>query len=270
VVGLTILGRNASSLAYIFQLIRELVKRELQARYVGSAMGIFWSIIHPLVTLVIYTYVFSYILKVRFTEGGGTTSFALYLFCGLVPFLSFQETVNRCASSLTDNANFIKNLSFPTKALQFSIGLAATITQMIGLCIVCFAVIALEQKVPWRLPLVVPIAACLFLFSVGLGFVCARLHVYFRDTAQIVSVATHVWLYLTPIFYPSHVIPEELRTLQTFNPLAYAAESYRNVILRGSVPDPVSFIWFALICLAVFAVGYRVFTRGFGKVIDEL
>jgi ABC-type polysaccharide/polyol phosphate export permease len=251
-------------------LIGQLVAREVRSRYVGSAMGLFWSVIHPVITLAVYTYVFSYILKVRFNEGGGTANFAIFLFCGMLPWLSFQETVQRCTTSITENASLVKNLRFPAKSIQFSIAFASLFTQFIGLGILTAAIVVLWGRFPYLLPLIVPMAFFAMLFSLGLGFVFCTFHVFFRDTAQLVSVLLMLWLYLTPIFYPSHIIPPQLQFVLYVNPLAYAANIYRHILLNNGVPELHGFAIFVFLSTLAFVLGYRVYTRFYGRFIDEL
>lgn len=254
----------------IAELIWRLALRHLHGRYVGSAMGMFWTVVHPLVTLTVWTFVFSYILKIRFSEQGGITDFAFFLFCGMVPFLSFQETVQNCTVSVTSHASLIKNLVFPSKSIQFSIGVAALISQFIGLGILTVAVLILRQHVPIYLPLVLPFAFLLMLFAIGIGFITATLHVFFRDTAQVVGVMLMLWLYGTPIFYPAHVVPKHLWFLMYINPLAYVANVYRSIILLGDLPSLRGFAVFMAISMTTFWVGFRIYTRYYPRFIDEL
>jgi len=251
-------------------LVWQMTLRELRGRYVGSAMGLFWSVLHPMITLVVWTFVFSYILNIRFSAEGGVTNFALYLFCGMVPFLSFQETVQNCTTSVTGHAPLVKNLVFASKSLQLSIAVAALVTQLIGLAILAGAVVLVRQQVPVYLPLVLPFAFILMLFSLGLGFVTCTLHVFLRDTAQLVGVMLMVWLYATPIFYPAHALPAHLQFLIYVNPLAYVANVYRSMILLGNLPSAQGFFIFVGISVGTFLLGYRIYTKNYPKFIDEL
>lgn len=254
----------------LLSLIWEMTSRELRGRYIGSAMGFFWSIIHPLITLAVWTFVFSYILKVRFTADGGAGNFAFYLFCGMVPFLSFQETVQGCTTSITGHASLVKNLVFPSKAIQFSIGSAALVSQIIGLTILSMALLFFRGDFPVYIFLVAPFAVILILFGLGIGFITCTLHVFFRDTAQLVGVLMMIWLYGTPIFYPAHVLPKGLGFLMYINPLAYVANVYRSIILLGDLPSWRGFVVFLTISVTTFIVGYRTYTRYYPRFIDQL
>jgi len=255
---------------YFGGLIWALTLRELRRRYVGSVMGVFWSVIHPLITLTVWTFVFSYLLKVRFSESGGMTDFALYLFCGMIPFLAFQETVQNCTTSITTNVSLVKNLVFPSKAIQFSIAAAAMVSQCIGLGILVLAIVIVRGQFPILFPLTIPLAAPLMLFAIGLGWLTCTLHVFFRDTAQIVGVVMMVWLYGTPVFYPAHLVPSSLGFLMYVNPLAYTVTVFRSIVLNDTLPSLFGFVVFLAISLSTFVVGYKVYTRYYPLFVDEL
>ncbi len=254
----------------LLELIWSLALRQLYGRYIGSAMGLFWTVVHPLITLAVWTFVFSYVLKLPFSTEGGLVNSAFYLFCGLVPFLSFQETVLNCTTSITGNASLVKNLVFPSKTLQFSVGLASLISQFIGIGILVVALLVTHLKFPVYLPLILPFALVLMLFGIGLGFITCSLHVFFRDIAQLVNVMLMLWLYATPIFYPVHMLPKNLEFMIYINPLAYVTNVYRSLLLVGSIPSMKGFLVFCAISLGTFAVGYRTYTRLYPRFIDEL
>ena len=255
---------------HIPHLVFQLTLRELKGRYVGSVMGFFWNIVHPLITLAIWTFVFSYLLKLRFSPEGGLTDFAFYLFCGMVPFLSFQETIVNCTQSITANTGLVKNLVFPSKALQFSIGGAALVSQLLSLSILAVAVLVVRGHFPILFLLVVPFSLLLMLFGIGIGWLTCTLHVYFRDTAQLVGVGMMVWFYATPIFYPASIIPARLHFLTYLNPLAYAVSVYRFLILSGPAPPAAGMPVLLLCSLGAFWLGFRVYTRYYPGFIDEL
>ena len=122
-------------------LLKEFINRDLHSRYAGSVMGIFWSIIHPIITLLIYTFLFSVILKVKLGDQTGMTNFALYLFCGMCPWLAFQDAVQRSTSSIVDNSNLIKNIVFPAKILPLYLSCSSLITGLINLIILTIAIL---------------------------------------------------------------------------------------------------------------------------------
>jgi len=263
------MGATISRHLVFSELVWQMTVRELRGRFVGSAMGLFWSVLHPLITLALWTFVFSYILRIRFGTGG-ITEFALYLFCGMAPYLSFQEIVSSCTVSVTNHSQMVKNLVFPRFTVPLSIALAALITQMIALGILSVAIAVLRPPFPLFLPLVLPLAVILAFFALGLGLVTCTLHVFFRDTAQLVGVLLMIWLYATPILYSSEHIPASFRFLIYANPLAYVVNVYRSLLLGNVLPSVHGLVIFVTISSLTFLVGSTVYRRYYPKFIDEL
>ena len=251
-------------------LIKELVIREVKGRYAGSSMGIFWSVINPLVMLGVYTYVFSAILKIRLGGEPGITNYALYLFCGFLAWNAFQETVQRSTTVILDNASLIKNVSFPSKVLPVSLGINSIINEIIGIGILVIAVKIILGFFPIYIWLLIPLMFFQLLFGLGLGFIFSTLHVFFRDTAQLVGVLLIIWMFGTPLFYPESMIPERFRFLVDINPMAYLVRMFRTVCLKNMFPNMNDVIIFALVSVAILLIGYSIYTKKFYQFVDQL
>jgi lipopolysaccharide transport system permease protein len=251
-------------------LIRQLVAREVKGRYAGSSIGIFWSIINPLIMLAVYTYVFSAILKVRLGGEPGITNFALYLFCGFLAWNGFQEIVQRSTTVILDNALLIKNLSFPSKVLLVSIGINSIINEMIGIGILMIAGKIMLGFFPKYILFLIPLLFLELLFGLGLGFLFSTLHVFFRDTAQFVGVFLLIWMFGTPLFYPEAMIPQGFRFLIDINPMAYLVRMFREICLRNIFPNLNDVIIFSSVSITVLLIGYYIYTRKYYKFIDQL
>jgi lipopolysaccharide transport system permease protein len=251
-------------------LIRQLVGREIKGRYAGSSIGIYWSIINPLIMLAVYTYVFSVILKVKLGGEPGVTNFALYLFCGFLAWNGFQEIVQRSTTVILDNAFFIKNLSFPSKVLLVSIGINSIINEMIGIGILMIAGKIMLGFFPKYIFFLIPLLFLQLLFGLGLGFLFSTLHVFFRDTAQFVGVFLLIWMFGTPLFYPEAMIPQGFRFLIDINPMAYLVRMFREICLRNIFPNLNDVIIFSFVSITVLLIGYYIYTRKYYKFIDQL
>lgn len=251
-------------------LIKNFVKRDLQARYKGSAIGLFWAVVHPLVMLVLYTYIFSAILKVRVGAAEGTGSFAIFLFCGLLPWNAFADGVNRSAGVILEHANLIKRTIFPSEVLPIYPVISGIVNQLIGLGILLGALLVTAH--PLRpLMIILPIILLLqFAFTVGLAWIVAGITVFVRDLGQIVGVVMTVAVFLTPIFYPPTLIPERLRFLLATNPLHALVESYRCLLLKGQMPPWEILAFLAVSSLATFIIGSVVFARLQGAFADVI
>ncbi len=251
-------------------LIWQLVVREMRGRYAGSSIGLYWSVINPLIMLMVYTYVFSIVLRVRLGDEPGITNFALYLFCGFLAWNAFQEMVQRTTTVILDNSLLIKNLSFPSKVLPVSIGLNSIINEIFGLGVLIIVSTFILGFFPIYIWFLIPLIFLQLLFGLGLGFVFSTLHVFFRDTAQFVSVFLLIWMFGTPLFYPEKMVPRELTFLLDINPMAYLVRMFREICLKNMFPNLNDIIIFSIISIVVFFVGYGTYTKNYFKFIDHL
>ena len=240
-------------------VVAALVARDLRGRYVGSTLGLFWSVVNPLAQLAIYTFVFSTVLSVRF--GTSDMPFVLYLAAALFPWLAFQESVLRSATCLVDNSVLVKRVVFPIEVLPVQIAVTALVHQLIALVLLLGLMFALGVS-PHLSLLALPLLVVLqLLLTIGIGWTVAALHVYFRDTAQLLGVLFPMWFYLTPIIYPTQLVPAGLRPVLALNPLSALVEAYRDVLLHGVVPFGARELWLAAVSLGALALGAVVFTR---------
>ena len=251
-------------------LLFQLVRRDFQQRFVGSAAGWLWGIIHPLVMLAAWVFVFKICMRFTLPEGEVTHNYALFLFCGFLPWLLFQETVQRSASSLTENANLITKTVFPSEIVPVAIFLSSLINHLIALGIALAIVgIYLKHVSIWMLTL--PIYMLLVgLFSVGIGWIAASLQVYLRDTAQVLMVVLTFWFWITPIFIDEQQFPEQFRFLLRGNPLAFLVRAYRDRLLSSHTPNLREFAIVAAYAVTAFVVGglfFRHLKRGFADVL---
>ncbi len=250
-------------------VVQALVARDLRGRYVGSALGAFWSVAHPLLQLATYTFVFATVMKVRVTDaGGGDVPFVLYLACGLFPWLAIQEAVTRSATCLVDNPTLVKRVVFPVEVLPVELACSAVVHQLIATAVllVLMAVCGFPPRAS-LLALPALLVAELAL-AIGIGWGVAALHVYFRDTAQALGVLLPIWFYLTPIIYPAHLVPPFLQPVLALNPLTPLVVAYRDVLLYGVVPSGFGAVWLAVASLVVFTGGAFVFMRTRGEFAD--
>lgn len=251
-------------------LIFQLVRRDFQQRFVGSAVGWIWGIIHPLVLLVAYTFIFTYCLRMRLEPGQLTDNYPIFLFTGMLPWLLFQETVQRSATSLVEYSNLIKKSMFPAEVVPLSIFLSNLLSHFLSLALAVAAVAVWLNRVSAML-VVLPVYLVLVgLFSLGVGWVVSSLHVFLRDTAQVLSVLLTFWFWLTPIFITEQMIPENLRWMAAFNPLVYAVRGYRTSILSTRLPAAQDLGLLAGFAVGMFVLGglfFRHTKKGFADVL---
>jgi ABC-type polysaccharide/polyol phosphate export permease len=249
-------------------LLRDLLERELQLRYVGSVGGFLWALAQPLLLLVVYTFVFSVVLKVRFGAEGSVTSFAFYLYCGMLPWHAVAGGMARSTSSLIQNRNLIRTARFPAKVLPTTVVLSELVSQAIGSVFLLLALFLFQRPPVWTLALVPLLVLLQLVFTLGICFVLSTVQVFFRDTAQLVQVGLPLWMFLTPIFYPESRVPERFRPLMDLNPMSHLVRMYRSAILEGQLPAGRELVLFAGFAAAAFLVGYVLFTRNHWKFAD--
>jgi ABC-type polysaccharide/polyol phosphate export permease len=247
-----------------------MVRRDFEKRFVGSAAGWLWGVIHPLVLLASWTFVFDICLKIRLEAGEVTQNYPLWLFCGFLPWLLFQDTVQRSSTSLLDQANLITKTVFPSEVVPLSIFLSSLVHHLIGLALVVSAVAIWQNHMSAMLLLLPLYMLIVGLFSVGIGWIVAALNVYLRDTAQVLAVVLTLWFWVTPIFIAEGQYPAQFRFLIEANPMACVVRGYRERLLSNRPPDFEELAVAAAFAAATFFIGgifFRHLKRGFADVL---
>lgn len=262
-------GRPLDSLRLLWSrrgLLRALVARDLRTRYAGSSAGLLWAVVGPLLQIAILTTVFSMVLRVRFGEDS-RVPFALALAWGLFPWIAFQEGVARATTSLIDGGVLVKRMAFPPEVVlvQPVLSAAAQLLVALGVLLVLMPLFGLLPAA--TSPLCLLPLALQVLLATGVGWILGVLHVYLRDTAQVVVAALQAWFYLTPIVYSAEAAPPGLRGLLSLNPLSGIVEGYRAFALGGPIPWG-GLAWSAFVAAAALAVGASAVSRARAEMAD--
>lgn len=251
-------------------LIASLSRRELAARYKGSALGIIWAVLTPVIMIAIFTFIFAGIFGARFGVSGSAWDYALYLFCGLLPWTAFQESLQLSSTTIVAHANLVKRVVFPLETLPVAQSLSTLANQMFGTLALLIASLVirgeLHATILWLPVLVVP----QLVLTLGAAWLVASLGVYLRDMVQGIALLLMAWMYLTPIIYPESIVPERYRPFINANPFTPLVRNYRRIILEGAMPDWRGLAYFTLFALACFIFGYWWFAKtrkGFADVI---
>lgn len=231
------------------------------ARYRGSALGLVWAVLTPLALIAVFTFLFAGVFNARFTAGGSAWEYALYLFCGLLPWTAFQESLQQSAGVVVAHANLVKRVVFPLETLPVAQALAALAGQLFGTAALIIATLLVRRELHATLLWLPVLLAPQLLLTLGASWLVASLGVFLRDTAQALTLALMVWMYLTPIIYPESVVPERYRALLALNPFTHLVRSYRNCLLEGAAPDWPGLAYFTLCALLTFLLGYWWFAR---------
>ena len=248
-----------------FELLRTLVRRDLEARYQGSILGNFWPFVNQIAQLMIYTYVFSVVLRVKLnltTLPNNNFSFGLWLFAGLLPWIAFSGGLIQAANSVIGQPNLVKKVVFPLALLPLVPILSTFIESFFGLMVLIVFVGLQTNTLHTTLGLLPLVWLTQLLLTFGLGYFAAGLTVFLRDVPQSLTVVLNIWMYLTPIIYPSSAIPEEWRGwVFWLNPMTAVVEVYRDLILLGEVQHWGEWGTASAIAATVFIIGFSVYKR---------
>ncbi len=220
-----------------------------------------WTLLTPIVMIAIFTIIFSGIFKAKFGDSSSQWDYALYLFCGLLPWTAFQESVQLSSSTIVGHANLVKRVVFPLETLPISLSLATIANQMFGTIVLLVAVAILRHQVQTTvvfLPLIlIPQLAA----TLGFAWFVASVGVFIRDIVQGIGLVLMAWMYLTPIIYPESLVPAAYRGVINLNPFTALVRNYRRILLEGALPDWGGLAYFAGFALIVFLFGYWWFAR---------
>jgi lipopolysaccharide transport system permease protein len=247
-----------------------MVARDFRGRYLGSALGASWAVLNPLAQILIYTVVFSQVMRARLPNISDTLAYSLYLCAGVLTWNYFVEVLLRSQAVFLEQANMLKKVSFPRVTLPSYVFLSASVNFAI-IWGVFLAFLLLSGRWPgWVLVALLPLLLIQQVFAVGLGLVLGVTNVFFRDVAQAVGVGLQFWFWLTPIVYPLSAVPEVVRRLMAWNPLYPLIASYQRIIVEHEWPV-WSHLWLVCgIALGVAALSETMFRHLSGPMVDEL
>ena len=248
-------------------LLFQLVRRDFEQRFVGSAIGWIWGLINPLVQLVIYTFVFQAWMG---QKGPAGVPYPLFLFAGMLPWLLFSETVLRSAPSVLDQSNLITKTVFPAEIVPVSIFLSTLISHLLALALMVAVTGVWMNQVSIFLVMLPFYMLGVGLFAIGIGWIVSSLHVFLRDTAQFLGVVMMVWFWLTPLFMEESTFPKGLRLLLVVNPMYYVVRAYRAVLLESTMPslgDLGITVAFGVVAFTIGGLFFRYMKRGFADVL---
>lgn len=236
-------------------LFEELVKRDFKTKYKRTVLGVIWSVLSPLLTLLIMRLVFTHFF------GSGIEHYTTYLFCGNLVFSYFSEATSQGMSSLIGNAGIFSKVNVPKYLFLFSKNVQTLINFGLTLC-VFFVFCILDQIVfTWKIVLLIYPVVCLLLFNIGVGLILSALYVFFRDMEYLWSVFMQLLMYMSAIFYSIDTYPAAIRNLFLINPVYLFIRYFRKIVIDADVPSP----WFHLLMLAdvliVVAIGCYMYKK---------
>ncbi|MDW2741447.1 ABC transporter permease [Atlantibacter subterraneus] len=259
----SLLGSLVNNRSLIFQM----TKRDILSKYKGSAIGVVWSLINPILMLIIYTLVFSVVFKARWGNAAADepkTQFAVILFVGLIIHSFLAECLMRAPSLILQYSNYVKKVVFPLEILPVITVLSAVFQSVISSAVLVMAFFIFNGYINWTLIYAPLVFLPLVILALGLSWLISSLGVYIRDIGQSIGVIVTILIFMSPVFYPLNALPEWMQSLVLLNPLTYIIEQSRIVIVWGKAPD---FIGLATYSAISFLISYACFvwfqkTRG--------
>lgn len=246
------------------------VKREFQAKYRNSLLGAAWNIINPLSMIIVYTVIFTEVMRAKLPGIDNSFAYSIYLCAGILTWGLFSEITTRAQNVFIENANLLKKISFPRTILPFVV-LANAILNFVIVSFLFLVFLIISGNFPgWVILAAVPILILQIIFSMGLGMVLGLLNVFFRDVGQFFSIFLTFWFWLTPIVYPVTILPESMKIYLAINPMSPIIAGYQTIFVNKVLPDWLS-LWptvflAGLLCL----LGFYLYTNNVGEMVDEL
>jgi ABC-2 type transport system permease protein len=245
-------------------LIYNLVARDLKVKYKGSTLGFLWSLLNPLLMLVVYTVAFKYVIKLR------VPNFTIFLFSALLPWNFLNSSLSMGVLSITENSNLVKKVYFPREVLPLSVVLVNLFHFFLTFIVLIPALLFFNVTPGLTFFFLIVIIFFQSLFVLGLTFIAAAMNVYYRDVKHFLEVLLQVWFWVTPIIWSVNLVPEKLRDYAYLNPLTPFIEAYRDIILRDQLPHCSILLMVAVTAVLVFLLGAFVFQKKQRRFAEEI
>ena len=246
------------------------VKREFQSKYRNSLLGMGWSVINPLAMIVVYTVIFSQVMKAKLPGVDTTFAYSIYLCSGVLTWGLFSEMMTRSQNLFLDNANLLKKINFPRIILPIVVVLSSVLNFSIVSMLFIFFLLLTGNFPGWVIVASIPIIALQIVFTMGLGMVVGVLNVFFRDVGQFSGIFLQFWFWLTPVVYPVSILPHAIKPYLSLNPMVVIIESYQTIFVNQEWPDWSSLWPTFFLALALCLLGMHLFRNHVGEMVDEL
>lgn len=246
------------------------VKREFQSKYRNSLLGAAWPVINPLSMVLVYTVIFSRVMRARLPGVDSTFAYSIYLCAGILIWGLFVEIVGRGQNTFLENANLLKKLNFPRICLPVIVVANALINFSIifGLFVLFLFVSGNFPGLP--ILALIPVILVLVLFAIGLGITLGVLNVFFRDVGQFFGIFLTFWFWLTPIVYSTSILPIPVQSLINLNPMVSIVAACQGILVNGLWPDWSSLVPAAGLAFVFCTLGFILFRGKSGEMVDEL
>lgn len=247
------------------EMIVSLVRKDLRGRYKGSVLGFLWTFINPLLQLMVYTVVFSVIMR------AGIDKFYLFLFVALVPWIFFSSAITGGATSILSQQDMVKKIYFPRQVLPISYVTSSFVNMLLCFLVIFCVLIITGFGINLNALLYLPVVMIVeYILALGIGLLSAALTVYFRDLEYILGIVTMAWMYLTPVMYSVDLVPEQLLPIFNLNPMTPIIIVYRDILYYKTIPQISALLHAFILGLLMLLIGSAVFSRLQRNFVEEL
>ena len=250
--------------AHTWDLLRELVARDLKVRYKRSVLGLAWSLVNPIAQLVVFAFLFGQVLRLEIQN------YPSFVFTGVLAWGWFQSSVLQASGAFLDNRQLIRRPGFASAILP-AVTVTTNLIHYLLALPVLVVFIALNGGVPGPAIVALPLVLLIqYTLTLGLAYLVATSQVAFRDTGHLLGLLMMLLMYLTPVFYDPSAVPAEYRLLYAANPLVHLIGACRAILMHGQWPDWLALGWVAVASATLLWFGYRVFARARDRFVEEL
>jgi homopolymeric O-antigen transport system permease protein len=243
------------------RLTWEMAKSELSERHSGQVLGALWSVIHPLLQIGLYLFMFAYVFRAALGNAGSfPRDYATYILAGLIPWISLQDALNKSTGAIHAHVSLVKQVVFPIEILPVKSVLVTVFAQAVSLALLA-AYLVSRQALPWSFVLVPVLVLMQLALMTGLALALSAAGAYFRDLKDIVQILLLAGLYLSPVFFPPGSLPRALEPVIHANPFSYMVWCYQDAIYYGAAQHPAAWVVFPVLSFFGLSVGYRAFRR---------
>ncbi|MDY6523622.1 ABC transporter permease [Acinetobacter faecalis] len=246
------------------------VKREFQSKYRNSLLGGAWTFLNPLAMILVYTVIFSQVMKAKLPGVENGFAYSIYLCAGILTWGFFAEIVGRGQNIFLENANLLKKISFPRMCLPIITVLNASVNFAIIFSLFLIFLIFVDFWPGLAIFSVLPILLIQLILATGLGITLGVLNVFFRDVGQFFGIFLQFWFWLTPIIYPAAILPESIKSIMVINPMYPIIQAYQGIFVSGQAPDFMTLIYPLVLGIGFSVLGLSLFRKHIGEMVDEL
>lgn len=238
------------------QMIFSLVKRDLRGRYKGSVLGFMWTFLNPLLQLVVYTLVFSVIMR------AGIEDYYIFLFVALVPWLFFSSSLTGGAGSVLASKDMVKKIYFPREVMPIAYVTTSFVNMLLSFLVVLVVLVVTGFGCNWKAMLYLPVIMIVeYILALGMALLTSALTVYLRDLEYILGILAMAWQFLTPVMYSSEMVPERLLPIFNLNPMTPVIEAYRQILYYKQTPQVNTLLHAFILGVVFVCVGFVVFRK---------